>query len=111
MAVRLNASVITRSSAISSNWNRLQVRNVNNFAKFQTDTFPNVIKTNNVPIHLYTNEVEEKAMDQVYALANSDIPVGYVSIMPDVHWGKGSVVGAVFGCRDKICPMAVVCNS
>eukprot|EP01084_Bolivina_argentea_P112258 200227_1 len=27
--------------------------------------------------------------------------------MPDVHWGKGSVVGAVFANKDKICPMAV----
>ena len=46
-------------------------------------------------------------MHQVYALANSDIPVGPVAIMPDVHWGKGSVVGAVFANKTKICPMAV----
>ena len=88
---------------------KLQQRNGDIFQKFPSDSFPNILQTNNVPIHLYTSEVEEKAMKQVFALANSDIPVGYVSIMPDVHWGKGSVVGAVFACRDKICPMAVVC--
>ena len=81
----------------------------NKFKKFNVSAsdLPLIIKTKNAPIHLYATEVEEKAMSQVYALANSDIPVGPVAIMPDVHWGKGSVVGAVFANKTKICPMAV----
>ena len=79
----------------------------NSLKKFRYDSLPIVIQTHNAPIHLYASEVEEKAMAQVYALANSDIPVGPVAIMPDVHWGKGSVVGAVFANKSKICPMAV----
>ena len=81
----------------------------NNFKSFNVKSheLPLIIKTDNAPIHLYASEVEEQAMHQVYALANSDIPVGPVAIMPDVHWGKGSVVGAVFANKTKICPMAV----
>ena len=81
----------------------------NSFKSFdvKSSELPLIIKTDNAPIHLYASEVEEQAMHQVYALANSDIPVGPVAIMPDVHWGKGSVVGAVFANKTKICPMAV----
>ena len=35
--------------------------------------FPRKIPTKNATIHLYTDDVEEQAMKQVYALANSSI--------------------------------------
>ncbi len=56
----------------------------NRFQSFQVKSnsdLPLIIETKNAPIHLYATEVEEKAMKQVYALANSDIPVGPVAIM------------------------------
>ena len=45
-------------------------------------------------VYLYANrsEVEPEALQQLISLAESPLPVGYVSAMPDVHVGKGVTV-------------------
>ncbi len=40
-------------------------------------------------------------------LANSGIAEHYVSVMPDVHIGKGATVGTVFASSAYVCPNAV----
>ena len=45
---------------------------------------PQIIPTNGVPIHLYADEIEPQAMAQIKLLAESPIPVDYVS-------GKGLI--------------------
>ena len=40
---------------------------------------PQIIPTNGVPIHLYADEIEPQAMAQIKLLAESPIPVDYVS--------------------------------
>jgi len=60
-----------------------------------------------VPVHLYTLDVDEATRRQLYNLARSKMPVGFVAAMPDVHLGKGATVGSVFASRDYVCPNAV----
>lgn len=68
---------------------------------------PRIIETNNVPIHLYTNEITPDAIEQLKLLAESPLPVDYVSAMPDVHPGYGVTIGTVFASKDYVCPNAV----
>ena len=68
---------------------------------------PKIIKTRGVPIHLYADEIESQAMAQVRLLAESPIPVDYVSVMPDAHLGKGVTIGTVFASESYVCPNAV----
>ena len=68
---------------------------------------PQIIPTKGVPIHLYGYEIEPQALDQVKVLAESPLPVGYVSVMPDAHLGKGVTIGTVFASDTYVCPNAV----
>eukprot|EP00522_Entomoneis_paludosa_P010610 CAMPEP_0172453520 /NCGR_PEP_ID=MMETSP1065-20121228/10802_1 /TAXON_ID=265537 /ORGANISM="Amphiprora paludosa, Strain CCMP125" /LENGTH=517 /DNA_ID=CAMNT_0013205703 /DNA_START=153 /DNA_END=1706 /DNA_ORIENTATION=+ len=70
---------------------------------------PLIIPTKGVPIHLYTdiNEVDPQALQQLRKLAESPLPVDYVSAMPDVHLGKGVTIGSVFASDKYVCPNAV----
>lgn len=70
-------------------------------------TFPRIIRTKGVPIHLYTNEIDQACLDQLTLLAESPIPTDYVSAMPDVHLGKGVTIGSVFASEKYVCPNAV----
>lgn len=70
-------------------------------------SLPIIIPTKGVPIHLYTNDVEPDAIQQLRALAESPVPVDYVAAMPDVHLGKGVTIGTVFASSDYVCPNAV----
>jgi len=67
------------------------------------------IDTKGVPVYLYTprDEAEPQAIEQLIRLAESPIPVGHVSGMPDIHMGKGVAIGAVFASEKYICPRAV----
>ncbi|CAE7693435.1 rtcB [Symbiodinium microadriaticum] len=60
-----------------------------------------------VPVHLYTNDIDEKTEQQLRNLSRAGIAVGYVAAMPDVHLGKGATIGSVFASRDYVCPNAV----
>lgn len=46
-------------------------------------------------------------MAQVKLLAESPLPVDYVSVMPDAHLGKGVTIGTVFASEDYVCPNAL----
>lgn len=67
------------------------------------------IETRGVPVLMYAplEEVEEQARNQLISLAESPLPVGHVSAMPDVHMGKGVAIGAVFASEKYVCPNAV----
>lgn len=72
-------------------------------------SLPHIIQTDNVPVYLYAHpdDVEPQAIEQLIKLANSPLPVGYVSAMPDVHLGKGATIGTVFASADYVCPNTV----
>jgi hypothetical protein len=70
---------------------------------------PVIVPTSGVPIYLYTgiSEIETEALEQLKRLAESPLPVDYVSAIPDVHWGKGVTIGSVFASDKYVCPNAV----
>jgi tRNA-splicing ligase RtcB len=60
-----------------------------------------------VPVHLYTDEVESRALEQLVHLAQLPFIHGHVAGMPDVHYGIGTTVGSVIPTRGAIIPAAV----
>lgn len=60
-----------------------------------------------VPIHLYTDDIDDNTKQQLINLSSSGIAVGFLAAMPDVHLGKGATIGSVFASRDYVCPNAV----
>lgn len=54
---------------------------------------------------IFTDLVEDSAIDQVKTLMNQDFVNGCrVRMMPDIHSGKGCTIGTTMEIRDKICP-------
>lgn len=59
-------------------------------------------------IVIYAKTVEQEAISQVLAMANS--PLGenaHIRIMPDCHAGAGCVIGTTMKITDKVCPNLV----
>ncbi|ADP82893.1 RtcB family protein [Pseudofrankia inefficax] len=61
------------------------------------------------PIWMWTQpeNVESAALDQLRAIANLPYIHHHVTVMPDVHLGKGATVGSVVAMRDAVSPAAV----
>ena len=72
-----------------------------------TSEFPRIIETKGVPIYLFTDDIEAEAIEQLRVLAESPVPVDYISAMPDAHLGKGVTIGSVFASEKYVCPNAV----
>ncbi|MCS7204594.1 MAG: RtcB family protein [Leptospiraceae bacterium] len=62
-----------------------------------------------VPLKIWTDleEIEEEARQQLYNIARLPWVFHHVSVMPDVHFGKGATVGSVIAMKDAISPAAV----
>lgn len=57
---------------------------------------------------IFTDLVEDLAIDQVQTLMNQEFVDGCkVRMMPDIHSGKGCTIGTTMEIRDKICPNLV----
>ncbi len=65
------------------------------------------IKTENLPIKLWIDEVEAGALDQAKNLANFPYAVKHIALMPDCHQGFGMPIGGVMATREVIVPNAV----
>lgn len=96
-----------RSSPELSKNGRIRVTGWRLISSDSTPTLPRVILTKGVPIHLFAYEIEPEALEQVRILAESPVPVDYVSVMPDAHLGKGVTIGTVFASENYVCPNAV----
>lgn len=59
------------------------------------------------PVFVWTDGVEQAALDQLSNVANLPIIHGHIAVMPDVHLGKGATVGSVIPTRAAIIPAAV----
>lgn len=60
---------------------------------------------------IFTDLVEDSAVDQVKTLMNQEFVSGCkVRMMPDIHAGTGCVIGTTMEIRDKICPNLVGCD-
>jgi len=65
------------------------------------------LKDNNVQLIINADLIEDKAKAQVEAIAKHPALVGLVSIMPDVHFGKGCVIGFTGRFKDAVIPNIV----
>lgn len=61
----------------------------------------------NVPVHVWTDELESRAIDQLVNVSKLPFVHGHVAAMPDVHVGIGATVGSVIPTRGAIIPAAV----
>ena len=66
-----------------------------------------VITKGKVPVKIWTDEVDPKAMDQLCNLAELPFIHAHVAAMPDVHMGVGATVGSVIPTKGAIVPAAV----
>lgn len=60
-----------------------------------------------VPVHVYTDELEDSARTQLLNIANLPIVHHHVAAMPDVHKGIGATVGSVIATHRAVIPAAV----
>lgn len=60
-----------------------------------------------VPVHVWTDEIESKAIDQLVNVSRLPFIHSHVAAMPDVHVGIGATVGSVIPTRGAIIPAAV----
>jgi RNA-splicing ligase RtcB len=59
-------------------------------------------------VKIFTENVETEALRQIQELADSELgESAHLRIMPDVHAGKGCVIGTTLRVTDKICPNIV----
>lgn len=66
-----------------------------------------VITTEQKPIKLWLNDIEEGALQQAKNLANLPFVFKHVAIMPDSHQGYGMPIGGVLATKDVVIPNAV----
>ena len=78
-AVKLHSSHHGRRSLMAPLKDVLRMSSSSTSTQQAQQHFPQIIPTNGVPIHLYADEIEPQAMAQIKLLAESPIPVDYVS--------------------------------
>lgn len=66
-----------------------------------------VISTENIPIKLWLEDIEDGALEQAKNLANLPFIHKHVAIMPDSHQGYGMPIGGVIGTKGVVIPNAV----
>lgn len=67
----------------------------------------NVITTENKPIKLWLDDIEDGALEQAKNLANLPFTFRHVAIMPDSHQGYGMPIGGVLATKGVVIPNAV----
>jgi tRNA-splicing ligase RtcB len=66
-----------------------------------------IIATEKLPIKIWTDDIEEGALEQAKNLANLPFAFKHIAIMPDSHQGFGMPIGGVLATKDVIVPNAV----
>ncbi|MBB5016533.1 tRNA-splicing ligase RtcB [Rehaibacterium terrae] len=66
-----------------------------------------VLATPNVPVRVWTEDVDPQALEQLKRTAALPFVRHHVAAMPDVHLGIGATVGSVIATRGAIVPAAV----
>ena len=59
------------------------------------------------PVKIYTNDVQQRALEQLANIAQLPFIHSHVAAMPDVHAGIGATVGAVIPLKGAVVPAAV----
>ena len=66
-----------------------------------------IIKTENIPIKMWLDFIEDGALAQAKNLANHPSAFRHIAIMPDAHQGYGMPIGGVLAAVDAVIPNAV----
>ena len=66
-----------------------------------------VISTEQIPIKMWTDDIEDGALEQAKNLANLPFAFKHVAIMPDTHQGFGMPIGGVLATKNVVIPNAV----
>lgn len=70
-------------------------------------TIQKTISKGKVPVHIWTEDVDSKAIDQLSNIASLPFVHHHVAAMPDVHVGLGATVGSVIPTHKAIIPASV----
>ena len=62
---------------------------------------------NKLPIKLWADKIDEKALEQAKNLANLPFAFKHIALMPDVHCGLGMPIGGVLATKGVVVPNAV----
>lgn len=65
------------------------------------------IETGNVLVHIYTDDIEAQALQQLTNISQLPFVHHHVAAMPDVHAGIGATVGSVIPTKGALIPAAV----
>lgn len=66
-----------------------------------------VVTSQRVPIKIWTNDYDEKSLQQLSNIASLPFIHHHVAAMPDVHLGIGATIGSVIATHKAIIPAAV----
>lgn len=66
-----------------------------------------VITSERVPIKIWTDEIEDGALQQAKDIANLPFSFKHIAIMPDTHQGYGMPIGGVLATKGVVVPNAV----
>ncbi len=66
-----------------------------------------VITENRAPVKIWTDEVDERSIEQLSNIAKMPFIHHHVAAMPDVHLGIGATIGSVIATHQAIIPAAV----
>lgn len=66
-----------------------------------------LIDSQKVPVKIWTQEVDERSIQQLTNIAGLPFIHHHVAAMPDVHLGIGATIGSVIATRKAIIPAAV----
>ena len=66
-----------------------------------------VLDNQKVPVKIWTQDIDERSIQQLTNIASLPFVHHHVAAMPDVHLGIGATIGSVIATRKAIIPAAV----
>lgn len=60
-----------------------------------------------IPIKIWSDEIDENALDQAISLSNMPFAFKHIALMPDCHLGYSMPIGGVLATKDVVLPSAV----
>ena len=66
-----------------------------------------VIEAGASPVKVYTDDIDERAVDQLRSMSALPFVHSHIAAMPDVHAGIGATVGSVIPLKGAVVPAAV----
>lgn len=66
-----------------------------------------IITTERIPIKIWTDFIEDGALEQAKNLANLPFTYNWIAVMPDTHQGYGMPIGGVIATHNVVIPNAV----